>query len=101
LADDYHAIEEEEDNPTEQLADVAEILVDNKLLLGKIDKILDEDGVIVATDRDLDDVSEAGDRERQDTEIESLTDSLIDGMFKKYSKYPPKSRKQQASVLTS
>lgn len=81
LADDYDGIDKAIDNEGEEMIDVAELLVDNKLLLAKVDKILDEDGIVVSTDNIDDQDSMAG-----DSEIVSLTDSLIDGMFKKYSK---------------
>jgi len=64
------------------MVDVAELLVDNKLLLAKVDKILDEDGIVISTDNIDDQDSVMG----GDSDIVSLTDSLIDGMFKKYSK---------------
>ena len=52
--------------------DIAELVTDNQVLINRLDNILGEDEYGLSTRRSMD----------QSSEIESLTDSLIDGLFK-------------------
>ena len=56
--------------------DIAELVTDNQVLINRLDNILGEDEYGLSTRRSMD----------QSSEIESLTDSLIDGLFKQVKK---------------
>ena len=64
--DDYDQSELGED------FDVAELVTENQILVNRVDALLGGDDDALSTRRSID----------QSAEIESLTDSIIDGLFK-------------------